>query len=257
MSSATPLLEVEGLRKSFAGVHAVDNMSFSVARNTITGIIGPNGSGKSTTIDCISGFQRPNAGRIRLDGRDITRLTPQKIAKAGLIRTFQTVHIYESMTLRENLLQAARPFQAAGWVADFLRLPGMRREVDAAMVRADELVDMIGLRKYYDAPTRILSYGQKKLVALAAGLMPKPRLLVLDEPVAGVNPTRIREVEEVILNLHAAGESFIIVEHNVEFVMRLCERVIVFVGGSKMTEGDPKSVQQDARVLEAYLGIPA
>ena len=119
MNSETPLLEVEGLRKSFAGVHAVDNMSFSVAHNTITGIIGPNGSGKSTTIDCISGFQRPNAGRVKLDGRDITRLTPQKIAKSGLIRTFQTVHIYEAMTLRENLLQAARPFQEAGWVADF------------------------------------------------------------------------------------------------------------------------------------------
>ncbi|TPW32242.1 ABC transporter ATP-binding protein [Martelella alba] len=253
-TKAPGLLTVSALHKSFAGVHAVEDMSFDVPHNTITGIIGPNGSGKSTTIDCLSGFQKPDSGSVILDGTDITGLPAEAIAKAGLIRTFQTVRIYEQMTLKENLLQAMRPFQKVNWLDDFLRTPAMRRAVEEAMVRANELTDMIGLRRYFDAPTGILSYGQKKLVALAAGLMVRPKLLILDEPVAGVNPSRIREIEEVILNLHAAGESFVIVEHNVEFVMRLSERVVVFVNGTKMTEGDPATVQNDQRVLEAYLG---
>lgn len=256
-SNATPLVAVEGLSKNFDGLRAVDDISFAIAANTITGIIGPNGSGKSTTVDCMSGFQRPSAGRVLLDGRDITGRTPEAIARAGLIRTFQAVRLYEDMSIRENLLQAARPFQRVGWVGDFFRSASMREAVEAAEARSEELVAMIGLERYRDAPASILSYGQKKLVALAAALMPRPRVVVLDEPVAGVNPTRIREVEEVILRLHAAGESFVIIEHNVEFVMRLCSRVIVLVQGAKMMEGDPASVQTDERVLEAYLGIRA
>ncbi|MGX1100152.1 ABC transporter ATP-binding protein [Amorphus sp. MBR-141] len=256
-SNATPLVAVEGLSKNFDGLRAVDDISFAIAANTITGIIGPNGSGKSTTVDCMSGFQRPSAGRVLLDGRDITGRTPEAIARAGLIRTFQAVRLYEDMSIRENLLQAARPFQGVGWVGDFFRSASMREAVEAAEARSEELVAMIGLERYRDAPASILSYGQKKLVALAAALMPRPRVVVLDEPVAGVNPTRIREVEEVILRLHAAGESFVIIEHNVEFVMRLCSRVIVLVQGAKMMEGDPATVQTDERVLEAYLGIRA
>jgi branched-chain amino acid transport system ATP-binding protein len=253
-TTGAKLLSVSALCKSFAGVHAVEDMSFDVDHNTITGIIGPNGSGKSTTIDCLSGFQAPDSGKVQLDGGDITGLAAQHIAKAGLIRTFQTVRIYEQMTLRQNLLQAMRPFQDVSWLGDFLRSPAMRRAEEEALVRANELTDMIGLRRYFDVPTGILSYGQKKLVALAAGLMVRPKLLILDEPVAGVNPSRIREIEDVILNLHAAGESFVIVEHNVEFVMRLCSRVVVFANGTKMTEGSPHQVQNDERVLEAYLG---
>ncbi|MGX1308153.1 branched-chain amino acid transport system ATP-binding protein [Amorphus suaedae] len=256
-SNAPPLVSVEGLSKNFDGLRAVDDVSFTIAANTITGIIGPNGSGKSTTVDCMSGFQRPSAGRVHLDGHDITGRTPEAIARAGLIRTFQAVRLYEDMSIRENLLQAARPFQRVGWIGDFFRSGSMREAVEAAEARSDELVAMIGLERYRDAPASILSYGQKKLVALAAALMPRPRVVVLDEPVAGVNPTRIREVEEVILRLHAAGESFIIIEHNVEFVMRLCGRVIVLVQGAKMMEGDPATVQTDERVLEAYLGIRA
>ncbi|MEQ8347202.1 MAG: ABC transporter ATP-binding protein [Sneathiellaceae bacterium] len=255
MAGRGPLLSVDGLSKSFAGLKAVDGISFEIADGSITGIIGPNGSGKSTMIDCISGFQRPDAGRVLLDGADITGRPPDTIARAGLIRTFQTVRLYDDMTIRQNLLQAARPFQAVGWVADFFRTAAMHRAVEAAEARAAELIAMIGLQRYRDAPAAILSYGQKKLVALAAALMPRPRLVVLDEPVAGVNPSRIREVEEVILRLHAAGESFVIVEHNVEFIMRLCSRVIVFAQGTKMMEGDPAEVQSDQRVLEAYLGI--
>jgi branched-chain amino acid transport system ATP-binding protein len=252
----TALLEVQDLCKSFAGVHAVDGVSFSVQSGSITGLIGPNGSGKSTTIDCISGFQPIDAGRIVLSGVDVTGRAPQRVARAGLMRTFQTVRVYERLSLRDNLLIAAQQFDDAGWADELFRTARYRRAVSAAQTRARELIDLIGLARYIDAEAGILSYGQKKLVALAAALMPRPKIVVLDEPVAGVNPTRIREVEEILRRLNAAGETFLIVEHNVEFITNLCHHVIVLDQGRKLAEGTAAEVHRDARVLEAYLGIP-
>ena len=187
------------LRKAYAGVSALDGVSFAVDAGSITGLIGPNGSGKSTAIDCISGFQKLDGGRVVLAGADITGRAPHHIARAGLMRTFQTVRIYERLTLRDNLAIAAQQFDAGDLdrrVAAHAALPrGGRPRRDA---RARELVALIGLERYWDIETGILSYGQKKLVALAAALMPRPRIVVLDEPVAGVNPTRIREIEEAL-----------------------------------------------------------
>jgi ABC-type branched-subunit amino acid transport system ATPase component len=225
------LLEVQDLRKSFAGVHAVDGVSFSVQSGSITGLIGPNGSGKSTTIDCVSGFQPIDAGRIVLSGVDVTGRAPQRVARAGLMRTFQTVRVYERLSLRDNLMIAAQQFDDAGWVDELLRTARYRRAVSAAQTRARELIDLVGLARYIDAEAGILSYGQKKLVALAAALMPRPKIVVLDEPVAGV-------------------------EHNVEFITNLCHHVIVLDQGRKLAEGTAAEVHRDARVLEAYLGVP-
>jgi branched-chain amino acid transport system ATP-binding protein len=251
----TALLEVADLRKAFAGVRAVDGVSFSIEPGSMTGLIGPNGSGKSTTIDCISGFQKIDGGRVVLAGQDITGARPQDIARTGLMRTFQTVRVYERLSLRDNLTIAAQQFDDAGWIDELLRTRRYRQAAEAAEARAGELITMIGLARYLDAEAGILSYGQKKLVALAAALMPKPKLVVLDEPVAGVNPTRIREVEEVLRTLNAAGETFLIVEHNVEFITNLCGRVIVLDQGRKLAEGTAAEVHKDARVLEAYLGL--
>jgi branched-chain amino acid transport system ATP-binding protein len=248
------LLEVDDLAKSYQGVRAVDGVSFRVEANRIVGIIGPNGSGKSTTIDCISGFQTPDRATVRLDGVPLMGLAPHRIARAGLVRTFQTVRIYEQLTLMQGLLQAQQPFDDANWVDALLRTPRLRAAEAAARARADELIKLVGLQRYVDAPTSILSYGQKKLVALISALMSKPKLVVLDEPVAGVNPTRIREVERAIRTLRDAGETFLIVEHNTEFIMNLCDWVIVFDQGRKLTEGPPREVHADERVLAAYLG---
>jgi branched-chain amino acid transport system ATP-binding protein len=248
------ILSVSELRKSYGAVHALAGVSFDVEAGSITGLIGPNGSGKSTAIDCLSGFQRLNGGKVVLAGRDITGQPPHLIARAGLMRTFQTVRVYERLSLRDNLAIAAQQFDPAGWLDEFLRTRRYREAVEASEARARQLVELIGLQRYYDAETGILSYGQKKLVALAAALMPRPRIVVLDEPVAGVNPTRIREVEAALQQLNRAGETFLIVEHNVEFITTLCHRVIVLEQGRKLAEGTAAEIHADSRVLEAYLG---
>ena len=249
------ILEAQDLRKSYAGVHALDGVSLTVEAGSITGLIGPNGSGKSTAIDCLSGFQKLDSGRVVLDGTDITARPAHLIARAGLMRTFQTVRIYDRLSLRDNLAIAAQQFDAATWVDEFFRTRRYRDAVAASELRANQLVGLIGLRKYYEIETGILSYGQKKLVALAAALMPHPRIVVLDEPVAGVNPSRIREIEVALQQLNAAGETFLIVEHNVEFITTLCHHVIVLEQGRKLTEGTAAAIHTDPRVLEAYLGL--
>lgn len=249
------ILEVTELRKSYAGVHALDGVSFAVEAGSVTGLIGPNGSGKSTAIDCISGFQQRDGGKILLGGRDISGRPAHHIARAGLMRTFQTVRIYERLSLRDNLAIAAQQFDPATWLDEFLRTRRYRQAVDKAEARARELVELIGLKRYWEIETGILSYGQKKLVALAAALMPHPKIVVLDEPVAGVNPTRIREIEVALAELNRAGETFLIVEHNVEFITNLCHRVIVLDQGKKLAEGTAKEIHTDPRVLEAYLGM--
>jgi branched-chain amino acid transport system ATP-binding protein len=251
----TALLEVTDLRKSFAGVHAVDGVSFTVRQGTITGLIGPNGSGKSTTIDCIAGFQKTDGGRVRLADADITGQPAHRIARAGLMRTFQAVRVYEHLSLRSNLTIAAQQFDDARWSDELFRTRRYRQAAAAAEARAWELVELVGLARYIDAEAGILSYGQKKLLALAAALMPRPRIVVLDEPVAGVNPSRIREVEDVLRRLNAAGETFLIVEHNVEFITNLCHHVIVLDQGRKLAEGTAAEIHGDPRVLEAYLGM--
>ena len=249
------ILEVTDLRKAYAGVHALDGVSFAVEAGSITGLIGPNGSGKSTAIDCISGFQKRDGGRIVLAGTDISGRPAHHIARAGLMRTFQTVRIYERLSLRDNLAIANQQFDPATWVDEFLRTRRYRDAVDKADARARDLVELIGLKRYYEIETGILSYGQKKLVALAAALMPHPKIVVLDEPVAGVNPSRIREIETALCQLNQAGETFLIVEHNVEFITNLCHRVIVLDQGRKLAEGTAREIHSDPRVLEAYLGM--
>ena len=251
----TPLLQVTGLCKAFSGIHAVQQASFDVEQGSITGLIGPNGSGKTTTIDCISGFQASDAGTVQLAGADITNFRPAIVARAGLIRTFQNVRVYETYNLVDNLLIAEAPFRGLSWYDALVRTRTFRAARTAAEDRARELIELVGLTHLIDAPAIVLSYGQKKLLAFAAAMMSRPKLIVLDEPVAGVNPTRINEVALMLRKANATGVSFLIVEHNVEFINSLCHKVVVFEQGRKLTEGTPDQVRNDPRVLDAYLGI--
>jgi branched-chain amino acid transport system ATP-binding protein len=250
----TTLLEVAGLSKAYRGIHAVRDASFRVEQGTITGLIGPNGSGKTTTIDCITGFQRSDAGRVRLGDADITRLSPQRIARAGLLRTFQTVRVYDEFDLLQNLLVIAAPFTGITAPDMLLRRPRFREAQRRAEARARDAIELVGLTALADAPAAVLSYGQKKLLALSATMMATPKLIILDEPVAGVNPTRVNEIAGLLRRINRNGTTFLIVEHNVEFIASICDHVLVLDQGRLLTEGSPKAVREDARVLDAYLG---
>jgi branched-chain amino acid transport system ATP-binding protein len=250
----TALLKVEGLTKRYYGLTAVDDVSYEVADGEVVGLIGPNGSGKSTCIDCISGFQPVDAGRWSLAGVDLTGLAPHRIAQAGLTRSFQTVRAYDELTLLENLCVASQETDGIGWLQALLRGKALRGADAAAEARGRDLLATVGLADYADAPAAILSYVQRKLLAIAASMMAHPKLVVLDEPVAGVNPTMVKRIEAVIRKLNGEGVTLVIVEHNVDFIMSLCHRVIVLEAGTKIADGPPGLIRSDPRVLAAYLG---
>jgi branched-chain amino acid transport system ATP-binding protein len=250
----TPLLEVTGLTKRYLGLTAVDEVAFEVEAGTVVGLIGPNGSGKSTIVDCLSGFQPADGGQWRLDGRALTGLPAHRIARAGLTRTFQTVRAYDELTLLDNLRVAAQEPDGVGWLSSLSRSLRLQAAEKGAEARGRDLLATVGLAEYAQAPAVILSYGQRKLLAIAAAMMARPKLVLLDEPVAGVNPTMIRRIEAVIHQLNAEGVTFVIVEHNVDFIMSLCRRVIVLEAGEKIADGPPHLIRSDPHVLAAYLG---
>jgi neutral amino acid transport system ATP-binding protein len=244
-------LEVQDVVRAFDGVRAVDGATLLVEPNSITGLIGPNGAGKSTLFNCVSGFLRPQAGRVLLDGRRIDRRSPHRIARAGLVRTFQTPRTLARMTVLENVLLAAprHPGEQLGGA-----LAGRRREREAR-VRAHGLLELVRLDGDADSLAGTLSGGQRKLLDLVRALMAEPRMLLLDEPMAGVSPTVRVQLLEHILGLRAReGLTFLIVEHDLDFVMRACDRVVVMNDGRVIADGTPDEVRVDERVVDAYMG---
>ena len=230
------------------------DLSFGVPEASITGLIGPNGSGKSTTLDCLTDFQPADSGEWSLGGRALNGLELHAVAKAGMTRTFQAVRVYEEMSLAENLLVAAGAFDGTRWRDQLLRNRRWRDAEAEAAARARTLIELVGLTKHTDSPASVLSYGQRKLLQICAAMMARPRLIMLDEPVAGVNPTMIRHIEALIRKLRDDGTTFVIVEHNVDFIISLCDRVIVLDLGRKLAEGPPAIIREDQRVLAAYIG---
>ncbi|MCC6201987.1 MAG: ATP-binding cassette domain-containing protein, partial [Gammaproteobacteria bacterium] len=221
---ADAILRLEGVSKRYAGVVALDGVSFVVERGTITSLIGPNGSGKSTLIDCISGFQLHDGGRWWVGGAELSGRPPWDIVRAGMSRTFQTVRVYGPLTVRENLALAMHAHRVPAWHTNLLATGFMRRFAAKAQQRAAEIGQRIGLDRMLDSPAATLSYGQQKLVALGCALIATPQLIVLDEPLAGVNPTLCLQIGELLSSLRAEGLTTLLVEHNMDFVMRMSDR---------------------------------
>ena len=249
-------LQVEGLRKSFGGITAVDDASFQVERGSLTGLIGPNGAGKSTTFNLITGMIEPDAGTVTFDGEDITGLEPHTIANRGLVRTFQIARELQEMTVLENMMLAPKGQRGESLWRSVT--PGFRGDMidqeSDLLDRVWEVLDFFDIEHIAEEYAGNLSGGQRKLLELARALLTDPDVLLLDEPFAGVNPSLEKRLLKHIHELREQGYTFLLVEHDMDLIMENCERVIVLHQGRILTEGTPAEIQANEEVIEAYLG---
>ena len=250
-----PLLEVRELVKNFGGLRAIDRCTLDVQPGTITGLIGPNGAGKTTLFNIITGFIQPDRGRVHFRGRDVTNLPPHRLFQQGLARTFQIPREHHSMTVLENLMLVPAAQLGERFWNTWIRPGAVRREEERHRDKALEVLDFVDLGHMAWEPAGKLSGGQKKLLELARTLMSEPRMILLDEPGAGVNRTLMQRLSENIETLcRERGITFLLIEHDIDLVMRLCDPIIVMSEGRHLMQGRPEEVRTDSRVLEAYLG---
>ncbi len=255
MSANAELLKVAGLQMRFGGLLAVDGIDFDVRRDEVFAIIGPNGAGKTTVFNCVGGFYKPTGGDVVLDGHAIGGLPSHKIALKGLVRTFQNIRLFKSLTVVENLLVAQHRKVKAGLLHGLFATPAYRHAEKAALERAAVWLDRMGLTSVANRPAGTLSYGHQRRLEIARCMITEPRLLMLDEPAAGLNPQEKIELQHLIDKLRREfGVSVLLIEHDMSLVMGVSDRILVMEHGRPIVIGTPEAVRNDPRVIKAYLG---
>jgi ABC-type branched-subunit amino acid transport system ATPase component len=253
------LLELKGISKAFGGLHVINDLDLHVDEGEIVSVIGPNGAGKTTLFNLITGVYRPDAGEVLLEGRNLVGLAPHKIAKLGVARTFQTLRLFLNMTVKENVMAAAYAHTHAGFVRSILRTPGQRREEKEISELAEAQLGFFGQRLMgyrWNQPAYSLSYANRRRLEIARALALRPRILLLDEPAAGMNPAETHEITELIAKIREErGQTILVIEHDMHVVEGISDRVVALDHGIKLAEGSFESVATDERVIEAYLGL--
>lgn len=248
------LISVNNLKKSFGGLKAVDVQELSFKEGELTSIIGPNGAGKTTFFDLISGFQDADSGSIFLKDKDISNAQPYKIARMGMVRTFQLTKVFDRMTVMENLLFSGSNIKNDSFLRSFIKLNSQKLYENSLREKANEIMNDLNIGHMANSYARELSGGQKKLLELARSIINEPEILLLDEPLAGVNPKLAEDILSLITKLSDSGITIIMVEHNIEAVMKISERIVVLAEGSLIADGIPNEIRTDNNVIEAYLG---
>lgn len=248
------LLSIESLKKRFGGLEAVNVEKFDLKENQITSLIGPNGAGKTTFFDLITRFQNADSGSINFDGKNVTRLNSYKLARLGMVRTFQLTRVFDRMSVYENMQFAGSSIRNEGFLNSLIQPKSLKSQEKLLNEKINETLELLNLSEMKNSYARELSGGQKKLLELGRSLMKNPKILLLDEPLAGVNPKLSEQLLEIIFNLNKNGINILMVEHNIDAVMKISERVVVMAEGKIISDGKPDFVRSDKNVIKAYLG---